>query len=997
MKAEKVRQVVVTVLIALAIRGQALAAWTEPVPVDQVNTQYDEWAPFLSFDGLSLYFGRLYTDSYFYARIYEARRDEPTGPFTSVTEVLKSTGRHLLSPWVSPDNLRMYYHEEGPTWKLKMSERASATDAWPQGADIGELCALGNVAGPSLTADESIIFFCSKNIAGGQGDFDIWTAVRPDRSSPFANVRNLTEINTGASEGAPSISTDGLTLYFDSGPNGAIQLFKTTREALDQPFGLAEHLSFLDTPGGHSAAPSMSSGGTILHFNRFLSGEPRDIWVSYWTQDGLVGHWKFDEGSGTTAYDSAGTNNGTLVNGPVWTSGKIAGALRFDGIDDYVRVNDDPSLDGMNALALTAWLKTVGSGIDTGVIHKYLHFDGDNWNDSFFLSLKNDGKITFSYSLGNTQVVKTSSTVVDDDCWHQIVGIYTGSKGSIYIDGNQAPLSRDDPDPGGPINDSNQDLLIGCANAAGTLQYFFDGEIDDVRVYNRALSAEEVRQLYGGEPPGITATYYVDGVNGSDSNDGSTLETAFATIQKGIDEANDGDTVLVYPAVYQQAIDFDGKAITVQGVATAAGVPVLETPMDYAVSFYTAEGSDSVLKNFVIRNSFRAAFIAAASPTLSNLTVVDNDFGIAAYAGSQPDISNCIFYNNTDGDLFQCQALYSWTQQGAATLTEGLVSCWNFDEGSGTTAYDSAGTNNGTLVNGPVWTTGKIAGALSFDGINDYVALPNNTPIWLPQNDFTAACWVYFDKDPTSTAEFILDLQWSCWSVHELNTGYGIFRNAVDGKVKFAMETASADDDLRSEDVLAKNRWYHVVAVRYGTTQAIYLDGQLNASRTCSGEPIKFVGSGSDYKVNFGRVSNVSETLYYLDGMIDDVRIYDRALSAEEVRELYEYAPGAMFADAAGGDYHLKSERGRYWPAHDVWVLDDVTSACVDGGDPAANPGQERTPNGGRINMGAYGGTAYASMSEWPIPEDNNRDGIVNMLDFAMLADKWLQQLDWAE
>jgi hypothetical protein len=54
-------------------------------------------------------------------------------------------------------------------------------------------------------------------------------------------------------------------------------------------------------------------------------------------------------------------------------------------------------------------------------------------------------------------------------------------------------------------------------------------------------------------------------------------------------------------------------------------------------------------------------------------------------------------------------------------------------------------------------------------------------------------------------------------------------------------------------------------------------------------------------------------------------------------------------------------------------------------------------PNGGRINMGAYGNTAYASMSEWPIAEDNNRDGIVNMLDIAKVVGKWLEKLDWIE
>ena len=73
----------------------------------------------------------------------------------------------------------------------------------------------------------------------------------------------------------------------------------------------------------------------------------------------------------------------------------------------------------------------------------------------------------------------------------------------------------------------------------------------------------------------------------------------------------------------------------------------------------------------------------------------------------------------------------------------------------------------------------------------------------------------------------------------------------------------------------------------------------------------------------------------------------------------------------------------------------DTTIGFV--GDPNVNPSNEPMPNGGRINMGAYGNTAYASMSEWPIEEDNNRDGIVNMLDIANVAARWLEKLDWVE
>jgi hypothetical protein len=70
-----------------------------------------------------------------------------------------------------------------------------------------------------------------------------------------------------------------------------------------------------------------------------------------------------------------------------------------------------------------------------------------------------------------------------------------------------------------------------------------------------------------------------------------------------------------------------------------------------------------------------------------------------------------------------------------------------------------------------------------------------------------------------------------------------------------------------------------------------------------------------------------------------------------------------LFADLPGGDYHLKSQAGRWNPAGETWITDDVTSPCIDAGDPASPTGLEPEPNGSVINAGAYGGTAQASKS----------------------------------
>jgi concanavalin A-like lectin/glucanase superfamily protein/parallel beta helix pectate lyase-like protein len=101
-------------------------------------------------------------------------------------------------------------------------------------------------------------------------------------------------------------------------------------------------------------------------------------------------------------------------------------------------------------------------------------------------------------------------------------------------------------------------------------------------------------------------------------------------------------------------------------------------------------------------------------------------------------------------------------------------------------------------------------------------------------------------------------------------------------------------------------------------------------------------------------------------------------------------------------DFHLRSSRGRYQPNSSdldkgVWILDEQTSPCVAAGDPRANPMAERMPNGGRINMGAYGNTYYAGMHEWPLAGDINFDGTINIMDFVLLSRKWLDTLPWRE
>ncbi|MBL7186538.1 MAG: hypothetical protein ISS70_09440 [Phycisphaerae bacterium] len=154
--------------------------------------------------------------------------------------------------------------------------------------------------------------------------------------------------------------------------------------------------------------------------------------------------------------------------------------------------------------------------------------------------------------------------------------------------------------------------------------------------------------------------------NISDSQEDGTDAHPFDSIQEAIDIVRDGHTVLVLAGLYSR-IDYRGKTITVAGTDGAAVIEASSPGQTGdAVTFHTGEGPDSVLRNFVIRNSAMAISLNyGSSPTISNVTIADNDFGIAAYENSNPDISNCIFWNNRDGDLFQCETRYSCLEGGA--------------------------------------------------------------------------------------------------------------------------------------------------------------------------------------------------------------------------------------------------------------------------------------------------------------------------------------------
>ncbi len=239
---------------------------------------------------------------------------------------------------------------------------------------------------------------------------------------------------------------------------------------------------------------------------------------------------------------------------------------------------------------------------------------------------------------------------------------YSNVRGGGFGQGNinADPRFQDPAGPDGLPGTLDDDLRLSVGSPcidAGSRDLLPASVTTDLAGQPRVANSEVDMGAYEFDGP---YNYYVDAIQGDDTGEGYSPAHAFATIQRGIEAAGNGYTVVVLPGIYSEEINFDGKAITVAG---SKGGAILEAPDGYGVSFYTAERSTSILKNLAIQNCDVGIFIAGTSPTIQNVTLANNEFGIAAYAGAVPDISNCILWDNIDGDLFDCKATYSCLEQ----------------------------------------------------------------------------------------------------------------------------------------------------------------------------------------------------------------------------------------------------------------------------------------------------------------------------------------------
>jgi len=203
-------------------------------------------------------------------------------------------------------------------------------------------------------------------------------------------------------------------------------------------------------------------------------------------QTGLVGYWKFDEGSGNTAHDSSGNGNtGTLTNGPVWVDGKYGKALKFDGVDDYVSIPHSSSLDiSGNQMTVDYWMKLTVDwhpGMSPAVM--CIYDKGDAYVGSM-IAETGAHRFNLAYVFPYPETNKNSWTA---DTWYYIADVYNGTHINLYVNG---VLDKAEPVTGS-IPHSTINLVIG-AQSLQAWPWYFNGTLDGIRIYNKALSQQEV-------------------------------------------------------------------------------------------------------------------------------------------------------------------------------------------------------------------------------------------------------------------------------------------------------------------------------------------------------------------------------------------------------------------------------------------------------------------------------------------------------------------------
>lgn len=683
---------------------------------------------------------------------------------------------------------------------------------------------------------------------------------------------------------------------------------------------------------------------------------------------GLAGYWALDDGTSgatpTSATDSStNANTGTLTNGPTWITGQIGSAVDFDGTDDYITVTDSSDTKYTGELTLCVW-----ANIDTGGAYRHFvgkHASNGSIQNPFDFRTDNAATPLLTLVRANSSDRPWVGPSVTLGAWKHycVVAAATIETPPIfYVDGVSTTGTPGLGGSGtGAATGSGAAIQIGT-RADSVVK--MDGKIDEVRIYSRMLSANEVAQLYRLATPTSVDT----SLKGYWSFNSPDVSGTTAYDRSGVGNTGtltNGPTKTI--GKLGQALNFDGSddymdagtASAIQSLdqlSVASWVYIANYPVagdDYVHAIVSTQTDSGALSGwtlslgsygiaaakeniyFEFRNvgntAWRASIISSTELSLNtwyHVVATYDQVNIRVYVnGMLESISpqteaiadgaglsigrkraGTAANRNWDGRLdetrvynralsaSEIKGLYDVGEsdkvnsaasqaQGTGRLDSGLAGYWKLDDGSGASATDnSTNENTGTLTNGPTWTTGQIGGAVSFDGTDDYINVPDPSSGVLDfgTNNFSVSIWF---KTASTTAKRLMNkinATPTGW-LFDVNTTTGGTDSA--GGLRFGIGDSGVIVDYAVPLSLNDNSWHLATAtVDRGSTPTlkIYADGIVVGSTSLS----SVTGSISNAEpIALGVVPSVTGNYY--NGQLDEARIYNRALSSDEVARLY--------------------------------------------------------------------------------------------------------------
>ena len=696
---------------------------------------------------------------------------------------------------------------------------------------------------------------------------------------------------------------------------------------------------------------------------------------------GLVGHWTMDGGDVNWTTGAVKDRSGNGVTGYVQnmstttapSGGALGQAFDFDGVDDYVYLGNRNEIEGLESMTVALWVKAdtalkpdadilicqCGGGAETFEL---------NWtsNENIDFIVRDTGDIGF--------IARYTNGIVDTE-WHFVVGVLDGANNivSVYVDGvvGETTVSFTD------VTGSSVNSLV-ISSAGSTM----NGALDDARIYNRALRADEIKALYqsGSVTVGVSrsanpADSLSQGLVGHWTMDGPDVNWATGAVNDRSGNGNNGYLQGLMPTTSAPTIGGIGQALTFDGVDdfvnagsgsslddielqggggmsasfwvkpdsnTTARImmkgpdsnnsgfwSITKTSTTYParITFSKEGGTDAIAtynsvlvskewqhivftwngsmtfstgvlayKNGVLLTQNSATDGASGNSDSSNNLVLGSVNGTSQFFDGALDdvrVYNRILRPDEVKRLYEqsAGAKQSATPTGVAStgLNAGLVGHWTFDgpDVSWTTGAvkDRSGNGNTGYVIGMSTTSSPVFGwigqAFTIDTSLGSVYL--GSPASLANLTTRSACaWVFpniYSSDyPTILSSISGATGWDFYLRRDDNFGFGTsyFDTGADYVYR----------EHRVNGSVKPNTWNHLCYVQNGnglSNLSLYLNGEQVAGANTSPGTTGVLADESGNNRYIGNDSGGGNP----SGTIDDVRIYNRALSADEIRQLY--------------------------------------------------------------------------------------------------------------